>query len=105
MDDAYSIELEGEVTWYHGYGCYLLTKQAKLLTLWDLINLPHKREKQESGHTLTIISFEVDANAMSITMPPQAKSDLIEYLQGFPKGIVEKPVAQTPQVPMPCWLE
>jgi hypothetical protein len=86
MDDAYSFELEGAVTWYDGYGCFLPTKQAKLLTLWDLINLPHKREKQESGRTLTIIGFEVDANAMSITMPPQAKSDLIGYLEDFLKG-------------------
>ena len=47
IDDNFSFDEEGNVLWYSPYGCYYPAKQTKLLELWDEINLPHDRAKQE----------------------------------------------------------
>ena len=36
--------------------------------LWDEIGLPYEDQKQESGDTLRIIGFDIDPNAMSVTI-------------------------------------
>jgi hypothetical protein len=47
IDDNFSFEEEGKVTWYEPYQCYYPSKQAQLQYLWDEINLPHEKSKQE----------------------------------------------------------
>lgn len=47
------------------------------------IGLPHNEDKQEYGEVLNIIGFRVNLNDMTITMPPEAKTDLILYLDKF----------------------
>jgi hypothetical protein len=50
----------------------LLSNQVKLLQLWDKINLHHEESKQINGFCIPITGFEVDPNAMMVTMS-QAK--------------------------------
>jgi hypothetical protein len=57
IDDNFSFEEEGNVTWYEPYQCYFPTKQTKLLLLWDEIGLPHEKAKQEYARVLWIIGF------------------------------------------------
>jgi len=58
-------------------------KQTRLLQLWDELGVPHVERKQEWGERLTIIGFEVDPNAMTITMPSEARADLMSALRSF----------------------
>ncbi|KAJ3925257.1 MAG: hypothetical protein NXY57DRAFT_907303, partial [Lentinula lateritia] len=83
VDDSYGWEFEQNVTFYKPYSKSLPTKQARLLTLWDFLGIPHKEKKQLSGSRLPIIGFEVDPNGMSITLPPQSKEDLVTFVQLF----------------------
>ena len=53
----------------HSYNRFLPTEQWKLVSLWDELGIPHENRKQERGAPLTIIGFEVDPNAMTVTMP------------------------------------
>ena len=57
--------------------------QVKLLQLWDKINLPHKESKQIHGSSLTIISIEVNMNALFMMMPPDALRELISAIDEF----------------------
>jgi hypothetical protein len=57
--------------------------QVAILDLWDEINLPHKESKQVFGSTLTVIGIEVDANALSMTMPPDSLNELIVAIRDF----------------------
>ena len=41
------------------------TDQAKILHLWDEINLPHAERKQISGKIVTILGFKIDTSVMS----------------------------------------
>ena len=61
----------------------LPAKQTCLLELWDELRVPHDELKQVYGSTLTIIGFKVDPNAMTMTMPLQAHSDLIDAVCTF----------------------
>ena len=58
-------------------------KQTELLRLWDILGVPHDKPKQLFGRTLTIIGFEVDPNAMTITMPLAARNDFVAALRDF----------------------
>ena len=60
IDNNFSFDEEGNVMWYEPYQCYYPTKQTKLLQIWDEINLPHDKSKQEYGRALHIIGFMVD---------------------------------------------
>ncbi|KAJ3910905.1 hypothetical protein F5877DRAFT_55804, partial [Lentinula edodes] len=82
-DDTYGWEFEQNVTFYKPYNKSLPTKQARLLTLWDFLGIPHKEKKQLSGSCLPIIGFEVDPNGMSISLPQQSKEDLVTFVQHF----------------------
>ena len=82
-DDVFSFELESNVLWYEPYQRFMPSKQACLLELWDEIGIPHDEAKQVSGPIITIISFDVDVNKMSFTMPPDARLDLILAIREF----------------------
>jgi hypothetical protein len=51
--------------------------------LWDEINLPHEEEKQICGDRIPIIGFEVDPNAMTVTMSDAKQSELIKACTAF----------------------
>ncbi|KIM37659.1 hypothetical protein M413DRAFT_41449, partial [Hebeloma cylindrosporum] len=80
VDDVFTFDLASEVSWYEPYKKFMPTKQAKLLSLWDELGVPHSESKQVSGPVLTIIGFVVDVNAMTISIPPDSLRDLIAAL-------------------------
>jgi hypothetical protein len=61
----------------------LPSQQARLLNLWDDIGLPYEDRKQEFGLTLRIIGFVVDPNAMTVTIPDDARSKLLSSISEF----------------------
>ncbi|KII87748.1 hypothetical protein PLICRDRAFT_80609, partial [Plicaturopsis crispa FD-325 SS-3] len=83
VDDSFGFELADNKTWYCKYDQHYPAKQAALLELFDAINLPHEKKKQEFGAVLTIIGFEVDPNAMTFTMPADARQKFLELLWAF----------------------
>ena len=83
IDDNFSFEEEGKVTWYAPYQCYYPSKQAKLLSLWDEIGLPHEKSKQEYAPVLRVIGFMVDPALMRISMDDSDKTKLIQHVTDF----------------------
>jgi hypothetical protein len=83
IDDNFSFEEEGKVTWYAPYQCYYPTKQAKLLCLWDEIGLPHDKAKQEYGPVLRVVGFLVDPNLMRVSMDDSDRTKLIQHVSDF----------------------
>jgi hypothetical protein len=83
VDDEFSWEFAFNTKWYTPYNKFLLTKQANLLYLWNMLGVPHEEHKQVFGAPLTIIGFDVDPNTMMITMPLDARSDLVQAIQTF----------------------
>ena len=55
----------------------------QLLLLWDELGVPHKEEKQVSGRVPKIIGFEINVNAMSVTLSDEARQDLIRAILEF----------------------
>ena len=82
-DDSFGPELVNNVTWYEPFHKFMPTNQVKILQLWDEINLPHKETKQIFGSPLTIIGIDVDANSLSMTMPPDTRAQLVTAIRDF----------------------
>src|SRR5258708_9589888 len=59
------------------------TSQVDFLKLLDEIGLPHENTKQQHGVILEIIGFEVDLVRMAITLPVDAKSQLVDAICEF----------------------
>lgn len=68
---------------YAPYHKLLPVKQTKLLLLFDELGVPHNERKQIYGASLTIISLNVDPNAMMITMPSDARCNLVTTVHSF----------------------
>ena len=83
IDDNFSFDEEGNVTWYEPYQCYYPAKQTALLKLWDEINLPHEKKKQEYGPVLRIIGFMVDPRLMRVSMDEEDRMRLIQRVTDF----------------------
>src|SRR5271168_1356721 len=83
IDDNFSFDIDGNVLWYEPYNCYYPEKQTRLLLLWDEINLPHEKPKQEYGPTLRIIGFLVDPNLMRVSMDEEDRTWLLQHVSGF----------------------
>lgn len=83
VDDAFSFERQSERAFYSPYNAFYPAKQARLLQLWDELGIPHDKEKQEFGPVLRIIGFEVDPNAMTVTMDFDARKELVEQIRTF----------------------
>ncbi|PPQ85330.1 hypothetical protein CVT26_001096 [Gymnopilus dilepis] len=83
VDDSFSWDVEGNLVMYRKYNRLMPVKQARFLSLLDLLNIPHDDEKQLWGRQLTIIGFDVDPNAMTITMPDQSRRDLVNTIRDF----------------------
>ena len=83
IDDNFSFEEEGKVTWYAPHHCYYPSKQTKLLCLWDEIGLPHEKAKQEYAPVLRIVGFLVDPNLMRVSMDDTDRIKLIQHINIF----------------------
>ena len=83
VDDMFSWEFTDNFLWYEPYTCHFPAKQALLLQLWDKLGIPHEQLKQVFGSRLTIVSLDVDMDAMTVTMPVQSWSDLVEAICAF----------------------
>lgn len=85
MDDVFSWDLEDNLVPYHGYGTSTLfpSAQARLLTLWDDLGIPHSPSKQLYGEQLVITGFLVDSRAMSITLPEDSRCALMSAIHSF----------------------
>ncbi|RDX45993.1 hypothetical protein OH76DRAFT_1485786 [Lentinus brumalis] len=83
VDDNSGPELRSNVEWYGPYSKFLPQAQARLLHLWDDIKLPHEEPKQVAGVQLTIIGFLVDADALTITIPDDARQRLLQEIESF----------------------
>ena len=81
VDDNFGWEFEGRKQYYKPYKKHLPTKQAQLLKLWDELGIPHEEDKQLSGPSLTILGFDVDANAMRVNLPKEKKAKLVKLLR------------------------
>ncbi|KAI0352122.1 hypothetical protein OH77DRAFT_1386019, partial [Trametes cingulata] len=83
VDDSAGFALLGDVKWYAPYAMYLPTPQARLLTLWDDLWIPHECPKQLADLALPYIGFHVDPNAMTVTLPADAKATLLRSIRDF----------------------
>ena len=83
IDDNFGFDEEGNVIWYEPYQCYYPSKQAKLLSLWDEIGLPHEKSKQEYAPVLRIIGFMVDPGLMRVSMDEVDRKRLIQHITDF----------------------
>ncbi|KAH9858114.1 hypothetical protein C2E23DRAFT_865081 [Lenzites betulinus] len=83
VDDDFGFALISDVSWYEPYNQFFPTPQARLLRLWDELGVPHERAKQLHGTSLPIIGFLVDPNAMTVTLPEEGKTRLLEAIDGF----------------------
>ena len=83
IDDNFGFNEERNVMWYRHYQCYYPTKQMKLLKLWDKINLPHEKGKQEYRPVLCIIGFMVDLKLMRVCMDEEDWTRLIQRVTDF----------------------
>ncbi|KAF5343376.1 hypothetical protein D9758_015628 [Tetrapyrgos nigripes] len=78
--------------WYEPYQKQYPAKQTRLLQLFDLLGIPHEEPKQEWGSSLVIIGFSFDPNAMTITLPPSSRLELITALRQFAQPGTRRPL-------------
>ncbi|KAI0819140.1 hypothetical protein BC628DRAFT_1342399 [Trametes gibbosa] len=83
VDDDFGFAPLGDVRWYEPYRRYFPTPQARLLTLWDELGVPHEPHKQLHATCLPVIGFDVDPNAMSVTLPEEGRTRLLDAINGF----------------------
>lgn len=83
VDDNFSFSVSGDLEIYPPYDAFLPSEQTRLLLLWDEIALPHEEEKQISGTCIPIIGFDVNPNAMTVTMSDTKKGELVDACTSF----------------------
>jgi hypothetical protein len=83
VDDNFGFERAEAHTFHSRLGRRLPTQQARLLDLWDDIGLPYEDRKQESGPSLQIIGFEIDPNAMTVSIPIDARTKFFTHVTDF----------------------
>jgi hypothetical protein len=83
VDDNFGFERAEAHSFHAPLNRRLPVQQARLLSLWDNIGLPYEDKKQEWGETLRIIGFDVDPNAMTVTIPDGACSEFLHHLEEF----------------------
>ncbi|KIL54272.1 hypothetical protein M378DRAFT_92882 [Amanita muscaria Koide BX008] len=82
-DDAYSFDIADNMDLYEPYNRLMPRKQAQLLCLWDEVGVPHEDDKQVWGETSTIIGLMVDPNLMTVTLPKDKLTDLLNAINDF----------------------
>ena len=83
VDDNFGFERAEALMFHARLGCRLPSQQARLLDLWDDIGLPYEDRKQEFGPTLRIIGFVMDPNAMTVTIPDDARAKFLSSISDF----------------------
>lgn len=81
VDDDFSWEFAKKKRFYKPYEKYLPTRQARLLELWDEVGIPHEEDKQLHGPSLPIIGYEVDPNAMTVSVPVEKKVKVVNLIR------------------------
>ncbi|TFY54350.1 hypothetical protein EVG20_g9737 [Dentipellis fragilis] len=82
-DDTFSWEYRDNTVWYHPYNRLIPRKQRQLLYLWDELGIPHRSEKQIFGSPLPVIGFEVDPNAMMVSISEERCTALVAGIKDF----------------------
>jgi hypothetical protein len=83
VDDNFGLEC-AEAHMFHAHsGHQLPAQQACLLDLWDDIGLLYDNGKQESRPSLHIIGFDVDPNAITISIPNDAHTKFFTHMADF----------------------
>lgn len=57
--------------------------QARVLTVWSTVGVPWDWDKQIFGTSLVVLGHDIDAVALTVSLPAQAKLDFIAYLESF----------------------
>ena len=83
VDDNFSFSISRDLELYPLYDAFLPSKQMCLLQFWDEIALLHEEEKQISGTCIPIIRFDVNPNAMTVTMSDSRKTELVDTGTNF----------------------
>ena len=83
IDDNRSFARVGDVTYYPPYDSYYPSDQTKLLLLWDELNVPHAKKKQVYGPIIPYVGFDVDPNAMTISLSGDHRAKLIARVCDF----------------------
>ncbi|KAJ3764957.1 hypothetical protein FB446DRAFT_614080, partial [Lentinula raphanica] len=83
MDDCFSVALEDDMDYYEPYKKSFPREQVQLLRLLDFLGIPHGILKQLWGPSLPLIGIEVDPNALTATLPPDKKADLVIQVRWF----------------------
>ncbi|SRR5258708_14623835 len=83
VDNAFSFEPDEVLEFYAPYNEWYPKKQVSLLNLFDEVGIPHEKKKQEFRCELTIIGLQVSLDLMTITMPFEKCTDLIDEVSQF----------------------
>ncbi|RDX39556.1 hypothetical protein K466DRAFT_466935, partial [Polyporus arcularius HHB13444] len=83
VDDDFGVSLLTDVEWYAPYSRLLPRDQARLLSLWDELGVPHDEPKQVCGPSLPIIGFEVNTVTMSASLPAEGIQALLDTVTAF----------------------
>ena len=83
IDDNGSFARVGDLAYYPPYDSYYPSDQVKLLLLWDELNIPHAKKKQVYGPIIPYVGFDVDPNAMTISLSDDRRSELIAKVRNF----------------------
>jgi hypothetical protein len=83
LDDSSGCTWKDDVSFYGPYHKFMPSPQARLLTLWDDLGIPHDERKQISGPSIPIIGIQVNPNELSYTLPEDSHTKLLEQLQDW----------------------
>jgi hypothetical protein len=83
VDDNASFARVGDVLYYPPYKHYFPTEQTRLLLLWDELGIPHEEKKQIYGPVVPFIGFDVDPNAMTVSISDERKAILLARVTDF----------------------
>ncbi|KAF7768619.1 hypothetical protein Agabi119p4_7862 [Agaricus bisporus var. burnettii] len=83
IDDVFTAVSSRQWRKYEPYNTVYPEFQTRLLECWDAIGIPHKKEKQLFGSSLTIIGIHVDAKNLTLSLAPERRADLLEELDRF----------------------
>ena len=86
IDNNCCFALLGDVKFYRKYNCYFPTDQTKLLEFWDELGLPHEKRKQIYGPVIPFISFDVDPNAMTVSIGDERQHNLLDKVRNFARS-------------------
>lgn len=102
IDDVFNAVDNTRWKRYEPYQTDFPEGQARLLECWDTLGIPHKKEKQLFGTTLTIIGIHVDAQKLTLSLAPERREQLLEELDRF---IVRKEDQQRKRFPLRAFLQ